>query len=146
MLNHQRQKQAVAFLAVICMIASMFLVHAQAQPSVDVPVDVRASGLRSLRHHRIDLGVGLFAAALVVSLVIALGTIGFKTYRTALINPVEAIQAMTAYIATTATGDIATGSVDYKAVFAVGTVLFVMTLIMNMISIHLVRRFREVYE
>lgn len=61
-------------------------------------------------------------------------------------NPVEAIQAMTAYIATTATGDIATGSVDYKAVFAVGTVLFVMTLIMNMISIHLVRRFREVYE
>ena len=61
-------------------------------------------------------------------------------------NPVEAIQAMTAYIATTATGDIATGSVDYKSVFAVGTVLFVMTLVMNLISIRLVRRFREVYE
>jgi phosphate transport system permease protein len=61
-------------------------------------------------------------------------------------NPVEAIQAMTAYIATTATGDISTGSIDYKAVFAVGTVLFVMTLVMNMISIRLVRRYREVYE
>jgi phosphate transport system permease protein len=61
-------------------------------------------------------------------------------------NPVEAIQAMTAYIATTATGDISTGSTDYKAVFAVGTVLFVMTLIMNMISIRLVRKYREVYE
>jgi phosphate transport system permease protein len=61
-------------------------------------------------------------------------------------NPVEAIQAMTAYIATTATGDISTGSIDYKAVFAVGTVLFVMTLIMNMISIRLVRKYREVYE
>lgn len=61
-------------------------------------------------------------------------------------NPVEAIQAMTAYIATTATGDISTGSVDYKSVFAVGTVLFVMTLVMNMISIRLVRRYREVYE
>lgn len=61
-------------------------------------------------------------------------------------NPVESIQAMTAYIATTATGDISTGSIDYKAVFAVGTVLFVMTLIMNMISISLVRRYREVYE
>lgn len=61
-------------------------------------------------------------------------------------NPVEAIQAMTAYIATTATGDISTGSVDYKAVFAVGTVLFAMTLAMNMISIRLVRRYREVYE
>jgi phosphate transport system permease protein len=61
-------------------------------------------------------------------------------------NPVESIQAMTAYIATTATGDIATGSIDYKSVFAVGTVLFVMTLIMNMISIRLVRKYREVYE
>jgi phosphate transport system permease protein len=62
------------------------------------------------------------------------------------LNPVEAIQAMTSYIATTATGDISTGSVDYKSVFAVGTVLFVMTLIMNVISIRLVRRYREVYD
>ena len=61
-------------------------------------------------------------------------------------NPVESIQAMTSYIATTATGDISTGSLDYKSVFAVGSVLFVMTLIMNVISIRLVRRFREVYE
>ncbi len=62
------------------------------------------------------------------------------------LNPVESIQAMTAYIATTATGDISTGSVDYKSVFAVGTVLFAMTLVMNVISIRLVRRYREVYE
>ncbi|HYJ21196.1 MAG TPA: phosphate ABC transporter permease subunit PstC [Solirubrobacterales bacterium] len=62
------------------------------------------------------------------------------------LNPVEAIQAMTSYIATTATGDISTGSVDYKSVFAVGTVLFVMTLVMNVISIRLVRKYREVYE
>jgi phosphate transport system permease protein len=61
-------------------------------------------------------------------------------------NPVEAIQAMTSYIATTATGDISTGSVDYKSVFAVGTVLFAMTLVMNVISIRLVRRYREVYD
>ena len=61
-------------------------------------------------------------------------------------NPLEAIQAMTAYIANTATGDISTGSLDYKSVFAVGTVLFVLTLVMNVISIRLVRRYREVYE
>jgi phosphate transport system permease protein len=61
-------------------------------------------------------------------------------------NPVEAIQAMTSYIAVTATGDIPAGSIDYKSVFAVGTVLFVMTLVMNMISIRLVRKYREVYE
>ncbi len=64
----------------------------------------------------------------------------------ATLNPVEPIQAMTSYIATTATGDISTGSLDYKSVFAVGTVLFFMTLVMNVISIRLVRRYREVYE
>ncbi|HWM55548.1 MAG TPA: phosphate ABC transporter permease subunit PstC [Solirubrobacterales bacterium] len=61
-------------------------------------------------------------------------------------NPVESIQTMTAYIGVTATGDISTGSLDYKSVFAVGTVLFAITLVMNMISIRLVRRYREVYE
>lgn len=62
------------------------------------------------------------------------------------LSPVESIQAMTAYIATTATGDIASGSLDYKSVFAVGAVLFAMTLIMNIVSIRLVRKYREVYE
>lgn len=61
-------------------------------------------------------------------------------------NPVEPIQAMTAYIATTSTGDIGTGTIDYKSVFAVGTVLFVLTLAMNLIAIRLVRKYREVYE
>jgi len=62
------------------------------------------------------------------------------------LNPVESVQVMTSYIATTATGDISTGSLDYKSVFAVGSVLFAMTLVMNVISIRLVRRYREVYE
>jgi len=62
------------------------------------------------------------------------------------LNPVEAIQAMTSYIAVTATGDIPAGSISYKSVFAVGTLLFLITLVMNVISIRLVRRYREVYE
>jgi phosphate transport system permease protein len=61
-------------------------------------------------------------------------------------NPLESIQAMTAYIATTATGEIAQDTVEYDTIFAVGTVLFVMTLAMNIVAIRLVRRFREVYE
>lgn len=60
--------------------------------------------------------------------------------------PNEAIQAMTSYIAVTATGDIPAGSISYKSVFAVGTLLFLMTLVMNVISIRLVRKYREVYE
>lgn len=58
----------------------------------------------------------------------------------------ESIQAMTAYIGTTATGDIGTGTIEYRTIFAVGALLFLMTLAMNMVSIRLVRRFREVYE
>jgi phosphate transport system permease protein len=58
----------------------------------------------------------------------------------------ESVQAMTAYIGVTATGDIGTGTIQYDTIFAVGLLLFVMTLAMNLVSIRLVRRFREVYE
>ena len=64
----------------------------------------------------------------------------------ATLNPVESVQAITSFIAVTATGDISQGSITYKAVFAAGAVLFLMTLAMNAISIRLVRRYREVYE
>ena len=53
---------------------------------------------------------------------------------------------MTAFIGRTATGDIATGTITYDTIFAVGALLFVMTLAMNAVAIRLVRRFREVYE
>jgi phosphate transport system permease protein len=61
-------------------------------------------------------------------------------------NPTEAIQAMTAFIAATGQGDVPTGSIEYKTIFAVGATLFVLTLMMNLVSIRLVRKFREVYE
>jgi phosphate transport system permease protein len=53
---------------------------------------------------------------------------------------------MTAFIAGTAKGDIATGSVAYKTIFAVGMTLFLITLLLNAISIRFVRRYRQVYE
>jgi phosphate transport system permease protein len=61
-------------------------------------------------------------------------------------DPREAIETMTAFIAATGAGDVPTGSLEYKTIFAVGLTLFVMTLAMNVIAIRLVRRFREVYE
>lgn len=60
--------------------------------------------------------------------------------------PNESIQTMTAFIARTATGDIATGTIDYYVIFAVGALLFFFTLTMNLITFALVRRFREAYE
>ena len=61
-------------------------------------------------------------------------------------NPLQAVQTMTAFIAATGQGDVATGTTAYKTIFAVGATLFVMTLIMNVIAIRLVERFREEYE
>jgi phosphate transport system permease protein len=61
-------------------------------------------------------------------------------------DPRESIETMTAFIGATGNGDVPTGSIEYKTIFAVGLTLFVITLIMNLISIRLVRKFREVYE
>jgi phosphate transport system permease protein len=62
------------------------------------------------------------------------------------LNPLRSVQTMTAYIAQTATGELAHGSVEYQTIFAVGLTLFAITLVMNVISIFVLRRFREVYE
>jgi phosphate transport system permease protein len=61
-------------------------------------------------------------------------------------DPRETIETITAFIGATGNGDVPTGSIEYKTIFAVGLTLFVMTLIMNLISIRLVRKYREVYE
>jgi phosphate transport system permease protein len=58
----------------------------------------------------------------------------------------EAAEAMTAFIAATGAGDVPTGSIEYKTIFAVGALLFVLTFLMNIIAIRLVRKYREVYE
>ena len=57
----------------------------------------------------------------------------------------EGMQTMTGYIANTAGGENIVGSVSYNTLFAVGLLLFVITLFINMISIALVRRIREAY-
>lgn len=61
-------------------------------------------------------------------------------------DPREPAATMTAFIAATGIGDVPTGSIEYKTIFAVGLTLFVITLVMNVISIRLVRKYREIYE
>ena len=57
----------------------------------------------------------------------------------------ESIQTMTAYIVQVSMGDTPYGSIEYKTIFAVGMVLFVMTLVMNIASMWIKERYREVY-
>jgi len=61
-------------------------------------------------------------------------------------DPRQTIETMTAFIAHTANGDVPTGSIEYKTIFAVGFTLFVITFVMNVVANRLVERYREVYE
>jgi phosphate transport system permease protein len=61
-------------------------------------------------------------------------------------NLFEGIQTMTAYIVQVSLGDTPHGSVEYQTIFAVGAVLFVITLVLNIAAHKIVRRFREAYE
>ncbi|MFZ9668783.1 MAG: phosphate ABC transporter permease subunit PstC [Solirubrobacterales bacterium] len=62
------------------------------------------------------------------------------------LDPGSSVQTMTAFIGTTATGDISTGTITYDTIFAVGVLLFVITLVLNLFAIRMVRKYREVYE
>ena len=62
------------------------------------------------------------------------------------LDPFEGFQTMTAFIVQVALGDASAGSIEYRALFAVGMTLFAMTLVMNVISQALLARFRDVYQ
>ncbi|MSW83572.1 MAG: phosphate ABC transporter permease subunit PstC [Actinobacteria bacterium] len=62
------------------------------------------------------------------------------------LDPRNPMETMTAFIGATGKGDIPTGSTGYKAIFAVGFTLFIITLLINTVAIRFVRRFRQVYD
>ncbi len=61
-------------------------------------------------------------------------------------NPFVAAETMTGHIARISSGDLSFQSIDYQSIFAIGLVLFFMTFALNIISLIVIARFREVYE
>jgi phosphate transport system permease protein len=61
-------------------------------------------------------------------------------------NPFEAAETITGHIARISTGDLSYGTMDYKSLFSLGLVLFLVTLVLNLISNYITERFREVYQ
>ncbi|MBC8074616.1 MAG: phosphate ABC transporter permease subunit PstC [Chloroflexales bacterium] len=61
-------------------------------------------------------------------------------------NPFTAAETMTGHIARISGGDLSYGSVQYISIYAIALTLFLITLVLNIISGWIVRRFREVYE
>jgi phosphate transport system permease protein len=90
------------------------------------------------------------AAAVVLGLSRAVGetmivTLAAGSQRNLSFDPREGMQTMTGFMATTAGGENPVGSTSYNMLFAVGLTLFAITLVINMISISLVRRYRQAY-
>jgi len=73
-------------------------------------------------------------------------TLGQDSFFGYILNPFQGAQAMTGYIAITASGDLSYNTIDYNSIFAIGLTLFFMTLGLNALSRRLVNRFRQAYE
>jgi phosphate transport system permease protein len=60
-------------------------------------------------------------------------------------NPMEGAATITAFIVQISLGDLPHASIAYQSIFAVGIVLFLMTLVFNVVGFYLRKRFREAY-
>lgn len=58
-------------------------------------------------------------------------------------NPLKSIQTITAYMVNTSTGDVPNGSIEFKTIFAVGSLLFIMTFILNIIAKSFIKKGME---
>jgi phosphate transport system permease protein len=61
-------------------------------------------------------------------------------------NPFVGAETITGHIVRISGGDLSYDSIDYNSIFVLGLFLFFVTLILNIISQAIVKRFREVYE
>jgi phosphate transport system permease protein len=61
-------------------------------------------------------------------------------------NPFKGAETMTGHIVRISGGDLSYDSLDYNSLFSIGLVLFLITLVLNIVSQRIVRRFREEYE
>jgi phosphate transport system permease protein len=62
------------------------------------------------------------------------------------VNLAESVETMTAYMAQISGGDSPRGSLNFKTLYAVGAVLFLSTLVLNIVSYWVSNRFKEKYE
>jgi phosphate transport system permease protein len=90
------------------------------------------------------------AAAIVLGMSRAVGetmivTLASGSQANLSVDPRQSMETMTAYIAITAGGENPVGSISYDTLFVVALLLFVITLVINTLSIALVRRYRQEY-
>jgi len=82
-----------------------------------------------------------FGETMIVALAAGAGPMNPITF-----NPFSGAETITGHIARISSGDISYGTMDYNSLFALGLMLFVVTLVLNILSNAITRRFREVYQ
>jgi phosphate transport system permease protein len=109
-----------------------------------------ASRLQMIFHVLVPAALGGITAAVILAVSRAVGetmivAIAAGQQASLTLNPLEPIQTMTAYIVQVSLGDTPHGTLEYKTIFAVGTLLFFITLALNLISLYLRNRFKRAY-
>lgn len=68
------------------------------------------------------------------------------SYAQLTLNPGDAMQTMSAFIGFAGIGDQPVDSTGYRTIFFVGTMLFLITWVLNVIALRIINKYREVYE
>jgi len=122
-----------------------------------VPMDIRegsyamgATRLQTARYVVFPAALSGIVAAYILAMSVALGqtmivAIAAGQQANLTLDPTQPAATLTAYIAQVAIGDVAHGTIAYQSIFAVGLVLLLMTLVLNILGHFMRRRYRESY-
>lgn len=117
------------------------------ETSVKVILPAALSGIMAACVVAVSRAIG---ETMVVAIAAGAGPKNFELGKDAIfgfvLNPFIAAETMTGHIVRISGGDISYDSIDYNSLFSIGLLLFLMTLILNVIARSIVNRYREVYE
>lgn len=118
------------------------------ETSTMVVVPAALSGIAAASIVAVSRAVG---ETMVVAIAAGAGPRNFDNWGQALQNlaafdPRRAAETMTGHIVRISSGDLSYDTIDYDSLFAIGLLLFIMTMSLNILSRYIVRKFREVYD
>jgi phosphate transport system permease protein len=127
--------------------ASYGLGATKLETAIKVVLPAAISGLSAAFIVAISRAIG---ETMVVAIAAGAGPRNFTDWGDAMnglkfLNPFTAAETMTGHIVRISGGDLSYDSIDYDSIFAIAFVLFLMTMLLNLISRWVVQRFREEY-